>query len=80
MFVTPVNPNDAPTTAGNLQLQDGSPAIDAGENQYITETVDLANNPRKVDGNGDGNVTVDMGAYEYQIPYIFDKNLPLIIR
>jgi predicted outer membrane repeat protein len=43
-------------------LQEGSPAIDAGSNVYLTDgvTKDLAGNPRI------RNNTVDMGAYEFQ--------------
>ncbi len=81
LFVTPVNPGDAPTSAGNLRLQEGSPAIDKGDNDFVTYvSTDLDGNPRIVDGNLDGTPTVDMGAYEYQIPYIYDINLPLVSR
>jgi hypothetical protein len=45
---------------GNYRLQIGSPCIDAGANFYATAGVDLAGNPRIVDG------TVDIGAYENQ--------------
>jgi parallel beta-helix repeat protein len=51
--------------AGNLQLQPGSPCIDAGSNAAINATdvtTDVAGNPRIVNG------IVDMGAYEYQGP------------
>ncbi|MFT6021790.1 MAG: hypothetical protein ACI9CQ_004600, partial [Saprospiraceae bacterium] len=48
------------TSPTNLQLQDGSPAIDAGTNTVVAPavTTDLAGQPRIVNG------TVDMGAYE----------------
>jgi predicted outer membrane repeat protein len=47
---------------GDYSLQEGSPAIDAGSNVYLTDgvTKDLAGNPRI------RNNTVDMGAYEFQ--------------
>ena len=77
IFITPVDPATAPTTDGNLRLTKDSPAIDAGENKYITETVDLDNKARKIDGNLDGTPTVDMGAYEFQIE---EEYLPLIFR
>ena len=46
--------------AGDYTLADDSQAINKGNNQYATATVDLAGNPRVFDG------TVDLGAYEYQ--------------
>ncbi len=51
----------------NLQLQAGSPAIDAGTNSAPDlPKKDLAGKPRIVDGNGDGSKIVDIGAYEFQ--------------
>jgi hypothetical protein len=50
---------------GDLHLKVSSPAIDTGTNEAITLTVDLDSNPRRVDGDGDGTATVDMGAYEF---------------
>ena len=65
MFVTPINPSDAPTTTGNLRLQTSSPAIDKGNNIYVAGVLtDLDGEARVKDGNGDGTATVDMGAYE----------------
>ncbi len=66
MFVDPLN--------GDLRLQAGSPAIDAGHNWAIAvlADTDLDGNPRfaadKIDFDpGCGiPVVVDMGAYEYQ--------------
>lgn len=49
---------------GDLRLSMGSPCIDAGSNAYVSTSVDIAGNPRMLDGNGDGTATVDMGAYE----------------
>src|SRR5690606_12587354 len=62
LFVTPVNPADAPTTAGDLRLLPGSPAIHAGDNDALPAglTTDLDGNPR-IEGG-----MVDMGAYEFQ--------------
>jgi hypothetical protein len=70
LFVTPVDPNNAPTTEGNLRLQQGSPAIDAGDNSYVTVPTDLDGNVRIL------GTAVDMGAYERLKPL----HLPLVIR
>jgi hypothetical protein len=42
-----------------------SPAIDAGTNDGVAVDKDIDGNPRIVDGTGDGNAVVDMGAYEF---------------
>jgi len=81
MFITPIDPSTTPTTTGNLRLQSSSPAIDAGNNDLISGFLtDLDNKPRVVDGDMDGTETVDMGAYEYQTPDLFDVYLPMIFR
>jgi len=41
---------------------------------------DLDSGLRLFDGNLDGGITVDMGAYEYQIPYKYDGYLPFVFR
>jgi predicted outer membrane repeat protein len=80
-FITPITPTTAPTTSGDLRLQSSSPAIDEGLNDYITGVfTDLDGKTRVVDGDLDGTPTVDMGAYEYQIPYLYDGYLPFIYR
>ncbi|MGB9740128.1 choice-of-anchor Q domain-containing protein, partial [Chloroflexus sp.] len=62
--------------SGNLRLQAGSPAIDAGNDAAVPPgiTTDLDGNPRF-------DYIVDMGAYEYQDnvpgPRPFGKSLPL---
>lgn len=58
IFITPVDPSTAPTTTGNLRLQIGSPAINAGKNSFVTVGKDLDGNNRIIGCN------VDMGAYE----------------
>src|SRR5690606_8058226 len=62
LFVTPVNPADAPTTAGDLRLQARSLAIGVGDNSVLPMevTTDLDGNPRIVGS------AVDLGAYEFQ--------------
>ncbi len=55
--------------AMNFRLKKGSPAIDVGDNSAPDiPPLDLAGKPRIVDGNGDGDAIIDMGAYEYQPP------------
>ena len=54
---------------GDFTLQDSSPAIDMGDNT-VSETVDLAGNPRKVNGpdlnDNIFSAIVDIGVYENQ--------------
>jgi predicted outer membrane repeat protein len=64
LFVSPVDPGDAPTTAGDLRLRPGSPAIDAGDNSVL---------PAGLTATLDGSLrtqgaAVDMGAYEFLVP------------
>ena len=75
LFVTPVDPATAPTTAGDLHMQTGSPAVDAGKNGDCPAT-DLDGVLRPIDGDLDGVAVCDMGAYEKLI----DLFLPLIMR
>jgi len=63
-------------TSGLLRLSSDSPLIDTGSNFLDVEpttpgvqflpAIDYAGNWRIVDGNGDGEATVDFGAYEFQ--------------
>lgn len=64
LFVEAVTLLTVPNTTGDLHLQPGSPAINAGSNALIPAdvTVDLDGNPRIYDD------AVDMGAYEHQLP------------
>ena len=71
----PVDPATAPTTGGDLHLQAGSPAMDSGNNGACPAT-DFDGNIRPIDGDLDGTVICDMGAYEKLI----DLFLPLILR
>jgi hypothetical protein len=60
------NITDAPMfvnqAGGDFHLQSNSPCINMGANSYVNSATDLDGNPRIVQG------TVDMGAYEYQLP------------
>ena len=76
-FVAPITATAAPTTAGNYHLLISSLAVDAGCNTGVTITLDLDGNPRNADGNGDGNATVDMGAFEKPRYYLF---IPFVER
>ena len=61
-FLAAPSPEDAPMGTHDLRLWFGSPAIDAGDNSYLSPGLgtDLGGRPRIVNG------TVDMGAYEAQ--------------
>ncbi len=67
LFVKTTDVNDAPTTAGDMHLTEGSPAINAGDNAALlikNITTDVDGNPRIHAENG-GEGIVDMGAYEF---------------
>jgi hypothetical protein len=61
---------------GDYHLQQGSPSIDAGDNQApnLLDT-DLDGDPRILDGDGDGIATVDMGVDEFLAPPGFGVSL-----
>ncbi len=66
LFVTPVNPDDAPTTDGDLNLLPNSPCINTGTPDTTglnLPPIDIAGNPRIYNGLVD---RIDMGAYEFQ--------------
>ncbi len=60
------------TVDDDLSISTNSPALDAGNNAAVLAGIvtDLIGKPRFVDGDLDGTNTVDIGAYEYYIPYI----------
>jgi len=64
LFVSPVSASTAPTTTGDYRLQGTSPAIDKGNDLFLTITTDLEGNPR-ISGCG-----TDLGAYELQRPVV----------
>lgn len=64
LFIDPVEPNEAPSIEGNYRLSTGSPAIDAGTNEFLKSksnkyTIDISGNSRYI------NDKVDIGTYEY---------------
>jgi predicted outer membrane repeat protein len=54
--------------ANDYSLQACSPAIDAGDNVFLSasDTLDLAGNPRIFNATGLPQATVDIGAFEFQ--------------
>jgi parallel beta-helix repeat protein/predicted outer membrane repeat protein len=54
---------------GDYHLLHGSPCIDAGDPTYIAgpNETDFDGRPRVLDGDNDGLLVVDMGAYEYRL-------------
>ncbi len=53
---------------GDFRLSSDSPSIDAGDNAAVPSgtATDLNGNSRIVDGDSNGEATVDMGAFEFQ--------------
>jgi parallel beta-helix repeat protein len=47
---------------GNLRILSNSPCVNSGNNILVSDPIDLDDNPRVSGG------TVDMGAYEFQVP------------
>jgi hypothetical protein len=63
------DPMFADLTQGDYHLLTGSPSIDSGYNQAPNlPDKDLDGNQRVLDGDGDGNAIIDMGAYEFLAP------------
>ena len=50
---------------GDFALTESSPALDHGDNGFAPSGPDLAGAQRIVDGDGDGEAVVDMGAFEF---------------
>ncbi|MBI3417875.1 MAG: putative Ig domain-containing protein [Verrucomicrobia bacterium] len=61
---------DAP--AGDFRLSCDSPCVDSGTNLVSLIPTDIEGHPRLLDGNGDGIVAFDMGAYESTRPAFID--------
>jgi hypothetical protein len=60
LFVTPIDANLAPNSAGNYRPDKSGPLVNKGNNEFVTASVDLAGKPRIYEN------TVDIGAYECQ--------------
>lgn len=63
-FLIPGEPSAAPDLSGNFRLEEGSPALDIGDNAANSETKDVIGNPRVRDG------IIDLGAYEGGFPAV----------
>ncbi|MBK1883794.1 hypothetical protein JIN85_15355 [Luteolibacter pohnpeiensis] len=64
-FANPINPGAAPNRAGDFRLLYPSTAIDAGDSELNSESLDLAGNPRQA-------ATIDIGAYEHAATLFVD--------
>ena len=73
------NPNFVDAPNHDYHIATGSPAIDTGDSLY-TPAADLEGKPRPIDGNGDGQSLVDIGAYEFgNLSPIADAGLNLAV-
>lgn len=72
MFVDPLNLD--------FSLRSGSPAIDRGNADLALSTLDLLSHERAVDGDGDGEVQVDLGAIEFGSGFGAPLLLPVLSR
>jgi parallel beta-helix repeat protein len=70
LFADPDGADGDPATwqDNDYRLTASSPCVDVGDPAFVPlpGEVDLDGEPRVVDGNGDGVLRVDMGAYEFQ--------------
>lgn len=80
------DPLFANPATGDFHLKNGSPCIDAGNNNpthfftfNVLPATDYDKGPRVVDGNRDQNAKVDMGAYEYNPAKVFIPGLFILM-
>ena len=64
------DPLFADTLNGDFHLLPGSPCIDTGYDTTYTSTFDAEYFHRIIDGLGDGNAIIDMGAFEFGSSFI----------
>jgi hypothetical protein len=57
---------DPEISSDSIHLLSDSPCIDSGENNVVSDAVDLDRQLRIVDGDADTTATVDMGADEFK--------------
>jgi len=64
------NPRFADPDSGEFRLLGNSPCIDRGDNDAMPASIrfDLAGGVRILDGDGDGDSVIDLGAYEHSEP------------
>jgi hypothetical protein len=60
-----VDPGFVDPASGVFLLQQSSPCVDAGARAFFPSGVDAGGNPRFLDGDLDGVMVLDIGAYEY---------------
>jgi len=71
-----ISANPTFVSLGNFRLKDGSPAIDVGSNTVPDlPSMDVAGNPRIINGKGDPTAIVDIGAYEFVPVVLTPKSL-----
>jgi hypothetical protein len=61
------NPKFVDAAGGNFRLRSDSPYIDAGTAMENPLPTDFDGKPRSIDGNHDGRMAPDMGAFEYGV-------------
>ncbi|MEM8954446.1 MAG: cadherin-like domain-containing protein [Verrucomicrobiota bacterium] len=72
LFLSPVEPAEAPTCEGDFGLVDPSLALDAGDNTVNTTLLDIRGQPR-ISGSSAFNQVIDLGAVEGAFLFSFEK-------
>ncbi|MDF1838789.1 MAG: right-handed parallel beta-helix repeat-containing protein, partial [Planctomycetota bacterium] len=78
LFKDPVGPDGNPQTVADNDygLQDSSPAVDGGLSAWLSPgaIADVVGQARIRDGDGDGAIVVDVGAYELAMPHTIGQS------